>query len=74
MRRGVNVVQDCRGWRTPDKSWLDVEVMEDEEMYFFNMVTWGGRQGQARGEHPRAQGGIRGLEGQAGSCKEEYIL
>jgi hypothetical protein len=32
----VNVVHDCRGWRTPDESQMDFEAAE-EEIFFINM-------------------------------------
>jgi hypothetical protein len=40
------VVGSCGGWRTPDESCMNMEVAEDKDMFFMNMVEGG--QDQAR--------------------------
>lgn len=42
----ANVVGSCGGWRTPDESCMNMEVAEDKDMFFMNMVEGG--QDQAR--------------------------
>ncbi len=35
----MKVVRDCEGWRTPDKSQMNMEAAGDEDMYFVNMMA-----------------------------------